>query len=274
MHDLDHRDFGHRPADSKLAPQPYRWRWVVLGVILCAEIMDLLDATIVNLAATPIEQALGGGSSTVQWVVGAYTLAFAVALVVGGRLGDKFGRKNLFVHRRGRLHPRLAGLRGRPGPDIPDHGSRRPGVPRRPAHPQGFGIMKEVFPPRGSRQGVRLVRSGDRPVRGRRPAAGRRTRRCRPVRTRLAGRLPDRSADRHPGRGRRDSLHPAVDPAGRPASSTRSGRSARRRVADVDLPADPGTRTRLALVDLRPDGRRAGRLRPVRAGTSGAAPLR
>ena len=69
----------------------------MLAVILGAEIMDLLDSTIVNLAATPIAKDLGGGASTVQWVVGAYTLAFAVALVIGGRLGDKYGRKNLFV---------------------------------------------------------------------------------------------------------------------------------------------------------------------------------
>ena len=135
-----------RPTQES-TPQPYRWRWLVLGIILCAEIMDLLDATIVNLAATPIERALGGGSSTVQWVVGAYTLAFAVALVVGGRLGDKFGRKNLFVI--GAAGFTLASLACAVAQDPTFLITARvaQGFLGALLIPQGFGIMKEVFPP-------------------------------------------------------------------------------------------------------------------------------
>src|SRR6476660_4207086 len=126
---------------------PYRWRWAVLAVILAAEIMDLLDATIVNLAATPIARDLGGGASTVQWVVGAYTLAFAVALVIGGRLGDKFGRKNLFVV--GAAGFTLASLvcATAQDPTLLIIARAAQGLLGAVLIPQGFGIMKQVFPP-------------------------------------------------------------------------------------------------------------------------------
>jgi EmrB/QacA subfamily drug resistance transporter len=132
---------------TQTAPSPYRWRWVVLAVILAAEVMDLLDATIVNLAATPIERDLGGGSSTVQWVVGAYTLAFAVALVLGGRLGDKLGRRNLFVF--GAAGFTLASLAcaAAQGPTWLIIARVVQGFVGAILIPQGFGIMKEVFPP-------------------------------------------------------------------------------------------------------------------------------
>ena len=125
---------------------PYRWRWLVLAIILAAEIMDLLDSTIVNLAATPIAAELGGGASTVQWVVGAYTLAFAVALVIGGRLGDRFGRKNLFVI--GAIGFTLASLAcaTAASPEALIASRTAQGFLGAILIPQGFGIMKEVFP--------------------------------------------------------------------------------------------------------------------------------
>ncbi|GAA3626474.1 MFS transporter [Microlunatus ginsengisoli] len=127
--------------------RPYRWRWAVLAVILAAEIMDLLDSTIVNLAATPIARDLGGGASTVQWVVGAYTLAFAVALVIGGRLGDKFGRKNLFVL--GAAGFTVASLicATAQEPTVLIVARAVQGLLGAVLIPQGFGIMKQVFPP-------------------------------------------------------------------------------------------------------------------------------
>lgn len=126
---------------------PYRWRWIALAAILGAEIMDLLDSTIVNLAATPIERDLGGGSGTVQWVVGAYTLAFAVGLILGGRLGDRYGRRTLFlVGTCGFVLASLAcATAGDPTVLI---GSRAvQGLVGALLIPQGFGLMREVFPP-------------------------------------------------------------------------------------------------------------------------------
>ncbi|MET8805512.1 hypothetical protein [Streptomyces sp. NPDC004546] len=73
------------PTDS---PAPYRWRWAALFVILAAEVMDLLDAVVTNIAGPSMRADLGGGASTLQWLAAAYTLSMAVGLVTGGRLGD------------------------------------------------------------------------------------------------------------------------------------------------------------------------------------------
>lgn len=77
--------------------QPDRRRWAVLAVVLFAAILDLLDATITNIAAPTIAADLRGGNALVQWLGASYALAMGVLLVVGGRLGDKFGRRRLFL---------------------------------------------------------------------------------------------------------------------------------------------------------------------------------
>src|SRR5437667_6147891 len=59
------------------AGSPYRWRWVVLALVLAAEVMDLLDATIVNVAAPSIRTSLSGSYTSIQWIGAGYTLAFA-----------------------------------------------------------------------------------------------------------------------------------------------------------------------------------------------------
>ena len=62
-------------------------RWFVFAVVIAANIMDLMDATIVNVAGPSIRAALGGSASTLQWLPAGYTLAFAVFLITGARLG-------------------------------------------------------------------------------------------------------------------------------------------------------------------------------------------
>ncbi|MCO6006337.1 MFS transporter [Actinoallomurus purpureus] len=75
----------------------YRWRWAALAVLLAAEAMNLLDATIVQVAAPVIHADLGGAESGMQWFSAAYTLPFAVLLIMGGRLGDMAGRRRMFA---------------------------------------------------------------------------------------------------------------------------------------------------------------------------------
>ncbi len=77
--------------------QPVRYRWLILAVMLTAEVMDLLDATIVNVAGPSLEQSLGTSSVGLQWVIGGYALALGAGLVLGGRLGDRFGRRRMFL---------------------------------------------------------------------------------------------------------------------------------------------------------------------------------
>lgn len=77
--------------------EPYRWRWLILVVMLVAEIMDLLDASIVNVAGPDLERSLGAGSVGLQWVIGGYALTLGAGLVLGGRLGDRYGRRRMFL---------------------------------------------------------------------------------------------------------------------------------------------------------------------------------
>ncbi|MFG3239743.1 MULTISPECIES: MFS transporter [unclassified Streptomyces] len=84
-------------ADPSAAPPPYRWRWLILAVMLVAEIMDLLDASIVNVAGPELERSLGAGSVGLQWVIGGYALTLGAGLILGGRLGDRYGRRRMFL---------------------------------------------------------------------------------------------------------------------------------------------------------------------------------
>jgi len=59
--------------------------------------MVVLDATIVNIALPSAQEALGFADEQRQWVITAYALAFGSLLLLGGRLGDLFGRKNTFI---------------------------------------------------------------------------------------------------------------------------------------------------------------------------------
>ncbi|TDV42244.1 MFS transporter [Actinophytocola oryzae] len=72
-------------------------RWAALAVLLAAEAMNVLDATITQVAAPAIHAGLGGARSDIQWFGAAYTLPFAVLLITGGRLGDRYGRRRLFL---------------------------------------------------------------------------------------------------------------------------------------------------------------------------------
>jgi EmrB/QacA subfamily drug resistance transporter len=79
------------------APAPRPGRWIGLIAILAATLLNLLDASIVNVAAPAIRAELGGTASTIQWLAAGYTLALAVGLLTGGRLGDMFGRKRVLM---------------------------------------------------------------------------------------------------------------------------------------------------------------------------------
>jgi EmrB/QacA subfamily drug resistance transporter len=72
-------------------------RWLVLAVVAIAQLMVVLDATVVNIALPSAQRALAFPNSDRQWVVTAYALAFGSLLLVGGRLGDMFSRKWVFI---------------------------------------------------------------------------------------------------------------------------------------------------------------------------------
>jgi hypothetical protein len=68
-----------------------------LTLVLVASFMVVLDFSIVNVGLPSIRHSLGFGGDSVQWVVTAYAIAFGGLLILGGRVGDTFGRRRLFI---------------------------------------------------------------------------------------------------------------------------------------------------------------------------------
>ncbi len=80
-----------------MSPLHHRSRVAAVSVLLFASFMDLMDATIVNVALPAIRADLGADAAQLEWVVSGYLLAFAATLVTGGRLGDIWGRRRVFL---------------------------------------------------------------------------------------------------------------------------------------------------------------------------------
>jgi EmrB/QacA subfamily drug resistance transporter len=74
-----------------------RFRRVAVLVLVFATFMELLDTTIITVALPAIDIDLNATSSQLEWMVSGYVLAFAVLVITGGRLGDIFGRKRVFI---------------------------------------------------------------------------------------------------------------------------------------------------------------------------------
>src|ERR1700744_5183884 len=72
-------------------------RWLILVIVAIAQLMGILDSTVVNIALPPAPRPPDFPNSDRQWVVTAYALAFGSLLLLGGRLGDMFSRKRIFI---------------------------------------------------------------------------------------------------------------------------------------------------------------------------------
>jgi EmrB/QacA subfamily drug resistance transporter len=120
-------------------------RWFVFAVVIAANIMDLMDATIVNVAGPSIRLALGGSVSTLQWLSAGYTLAFAVFLITGARLGDMFGRRRLFLIGSAGFTLMSAACAAAPSTTVLIVLRALQGGFGALMIPQGFGMLKESF---------------------------------------------------------------------------------------------------------------------------------
>jgi MFS family permease len=83
------------PADQAANREPNRW--AVLALLGTAQLMVVLDSTVVNIALPSAQKALHFSTDSRQWVITAYALAFGSLLLLGGKLGDLFGRKWTFI---------------------------------------------------------------------------------------------------------------------------------------------------------------------------------
>jgi EmrB/QacA subfamily drug resistance transporter len=80
---------GHRSAD--------RARWIALAVVCLAQLMSIVDASIVNVALPSIQRSLHFAANNLTWVPNAYLITFGSLLLLGGRLGDLIGRRRMFL---------------------------------------------------------------------------------------------------------------------------------------------------------------------------------
>ncbi len=101
----------------------YSRRWWILAVLGIAQLMVVLDGTIVNIALPTAQQDLRFSNADRQWIVTAYSLAFGSLLLLGGRIGDMVGRKRP-------SSPEESGIRG---PGLPVRFARRRCFPRCPS---------------------------------------------------------------------------------------------------------------------------------------------
>ena len=132
-------------SSSSAPPTGRRWRWLAFAVVITAAVMDLMDSTIAQVAAPAIRRDLGGSYAVIEWITAAYTLAMAVGLLTGGRLGDLFGRRRML----------LTGIAGfvvasaacaaaaNPGELIAARGAQ--GVMGALMLPQVFGLIRDLF---------------------------------------------------------------------------------------------------------------------------------
>jgi len=89
--------FHDRRKENRLMALDSRTRWLALFVLCLGDLMIVLDVTIVGVALPSIKEDLGFSEASLAWVVNAYLLTFGGFLLLGGRLGDLFGHRRLFL---------------------------------------------------------------------------------------------------------------------------------------------------------------------------------
>jgi hypothetical protein len=87
----------HASAKQHAAQFSPRKRQLALAIVALAFVMDLLDSTIVNIAIPSIQTNLHASYTAIQWLIAGYLFSFATLLITGGRMGDVFGYKKLFL---------------------------------------------------------------------------------------------------------------------------------------------------------------------------------
>ena len=125
----------------------HRRKWVILALVLIAECMDLLDSTIVNVAAPTIRNELHTTASALEWVIGGYALAFAIGLLTGARLGDIYGRRRMFAIGALGFVAASLGAALAASPEMLIGCRLAQGTAAALLIPQGLGIIREAFPP-------------------------------------------------------------------------------------------------------------------------------
>lgn len=139
----------HAPSSDRApAPTPHPARTsAALLVVLFASFIDLVDATIVVVAAPAIEASIGAGDAELQWIVAAYALALGAGLITAGRLGDRYGRKRIFLLGLAAFAVTSALCATASTPEVLIGFRAAQGLAAGIMVPQVFGIIRGSFPP-------------------------------------------------------------------------------------------------------------------------------
>ena len=121
--------------------------WSAFAVVLAAMILNILDSTIVNVAAPSIQRDLSMTATQLEWIAAGYTLALSVGLMTGGRLGDMFGRKRLLLAGLAGFVAASAACAFAWSPDALIAARALQGLSAALLVPQGFGLIRDIFPP-------------------------------------------------------------------------------------------------------------------------------
>jgi EmrB/QacA subfamily drug resistance transporter len=142
------------PTSAASARPSSRAAWLGFIVVVAASVMDLLDSTIAQTAAPAIRRDLGGSYAALEWISAAYTLAMAVTLLLGSRLGDMFGRRRVLL-------VGIAGFVGAsvlcslaPSADALIGARALQGAVAAVMVPQGFGLIRELFGDEGQQKAL------------------------------------------------------------------------------------------------------------------------
>src|SRR3954469_1017796 len=137
---------------SRFAPPPSstasaRRRWLAFAVFVSASMMDLLDATVAQVAGPPIRDDLGGSLADLQGVTAADTLAMAVMLLTGGRLGDVFGRRRMLLIGASGFTLSSVAVAASPSMELLIAARTLQGAFGAVILPQAFALIRELSPP-------------------------------------------------------------------------------------------------------------------------------
>lgn len=139
-------------ATTELLPQvenppalSSRRMWAILAIVLVADALDMIDSTITNIAAPTIVNDIGGGAALIKWLGASYALALGTLLVVGGRLGDKFGQRTLFLIGMAGFTAASAAAGAAPNPTVMITARLLQGAFGALLIPQGIAIMTSSF---------------------------------------------------------------------------------------------------------------------------------
>ena len=92
-----HRGVGNTRLARRATRRGGRGSWLAAAVLIIGALMDMIDLTIVNVALPTIRRDLHASATSLEWVISGYMLAFAAALIIAGSLGDRLGRKRVFL---------------------------------------------------------------------------------------------------------------------------------------------------------------------------------